>query len=161
MPNVVPAFVSQGLEIHAVSGLMHRVSQNGKLSSGWPDIAVLFNSGIGSIEYSKVASWLATLTMLIQTNAAILLTCGSKSEAGLMMRLLAEPYKAVVNLSARENAMITEEMISDGLAPGNAWLMWIQGTNSRSTLQGAVARAEDFVKGLAGDAEKQAGAVEV
>ena len=147
---------NDALEVHGVPGLMHRVSQHGKLSSGWPDFAVLFDSGLGTTDFAKVDPWLGTLTMLIQTNAAILLTCRNKAEAGLMTQLLAGPYRAVVTVGARANALITEQMVrEDGHPAGHAWMMWIQGTDSRSTLQGAIARAEAHVKGLAGQGAEE------
>jgi hypothetical protein len=87
--------------IKAVSGTLHSVGR----AADQPDYVVLFNSGVGTLTWSLVESWLPTLLQLVELNVPLLLTCFNEQEAVGQTALLKEAFAANVLHALRRNPL--------------------------------------------------------
>jgi hypothetical protein len=123
--------------VRALSGTLHAVNAAGN-QSDWPNYVVLFSSGIGTLAWPLVDTWLPTLTQLIQLNIPLLFTCYDEHEAAGQMTLLKEAFDATVSHAPIENPLSHEST--------HRFIMWVQGTSMRSRLQAGIQRGRAFLK---------------
>lgn len=94
-----------GCVVRAYCGTLHSMLEDRDVQSkcGLPDVAVLFNSGIGTLVNELVESWLPSLSCLLAKDVPVILTCFNANEVEGQRRLLQQCFKANVLIASHEN----------------------------------------------------------